>query len=63
MAWTAMEGTHVALPENQVDIHMGEATPPPEPGAERVTVRIIPRQVYLPPAYDPDADAVGNGAE
>ncbi|HXA33640.1 MAG TPA: PPOX class F420-dependent oxidoreductase [Acidimicrobiales bacterium] len=47
------------------DIHMGGATPPPEPGAERVTVRIIPRQVYLPPAYDAgsDADVVGTIAE
>jgi hypothetical protein len=34
-------------------------------GAERVTVRIVPRQVYLSPAYDPgsDADAVGTIAE
>jgi PPOX class probable F420-dependent enzyme len=31
------------------DIYMGGATPPPEPGAKRVIVRIVPRQVYLPP--------------
>jgi PPOX class probable F420-dependent enzyme len=40
------------------DMHMGGATPPPEPGAERVIVRIIPRQVYLPPAYEAVSDEV-----
>ncbi|WP_370963624.1 PPOX class F420-dependent oxidoreductase [Amycolatopsis sp. cg9] len=31
--------------------HMGGATPPPEPGARRVAVRIIPEKVYVwPPA-------------
>ncbi len=35
------------------DLHMGGATPPPEPGAERVIVRIIPRKVYIPPSYPP----------
>jgi hypothetical protein len=30
------------------DIHMGGATPPPEPGAERVIVRIVPERVYVP---------------
>jgi PPOX class probable F420-dependent enzyme len=35
------------------DIHMGGATPPPEPGAERVIVRIHARRVYLPPWLDP----------
>jgi PPOX class probable F420-dependent enzyme len=39
------------------DIYMGGATPPPEPGARRVTMRITPSQVYLPPAYNPDDDA------
>jgi PPOX class probable F420-dependent enzyme len=39
------------------DIHMGGATPPPEPGVERVIVRIVPVQVYLPPAYEPGSDA------
>jgi Pyridoxamine 5'-phosphate oxidase len=33
------------------DIHMGGATPPPEPGAERMIVRIRPQKVYVPPAY------------
>jgi hypothetical protein len=41
------------------DVHMGGATPPPEPGAERVIVRIVPRQVYVPPGYDPGSDAAG----
>ena len=31
------------------DIHMGGATPPPEPGAERLIVRIRPQKVYQPP--------------
>jgi PPOX class probable F420-dependent enzyme len=38
------------------DIHMGGATPPPEPGAERVIVRIRPERVYIPPAYTPGPD-------
>jgi PPOX class probable F420-dependent enzyme len=41
------------------DFHMGGATPPPEPGAERVIVRIVPRQVYVPPAYAPSSEAAG----
>jgi PPOX class probable F420-dependent enzyme len=35
------------------DIHMGGATPPPEPGAERLIVRIKPQRMYLPPTYNP----------
>jgi PPOX class probable F420-dependent enzyme len=35
--------------QEMYDLHMGGATPPPEPGAERIIVRIVPRQVYLPP--------------
>jgi PPOX class probable F420-dependent enzyme len=35
------------------DIHMGGATPPPEPGAERVVVRLKPERIYVPPAYTP----------
>jgi PPOX class probable F420-dependent enzyme len=35
--------------QEMYDIHMGGATPPPEPGAERVIVRIHPQRVYLPP--------------
>jgi PPOX class probable F420-dependent enzyme len=30
------------------DMHMGGATPPPEPGAQRVIVRIAPRRTYVP---------------
>ena len=33
------------------DLHMGGATPPPEPGAERLTVRLRPHHTYAPPAY------------
>jgi PPOX class probable F420-dependent enzyme len=38
------------------DIHMGGATPPPEPGAERVIVRLRPGWVYVPPPYEPGED-------
>lgn len=31
------------------DIHMGGATPPPEPGAQRLIVRIRPQKVYVSP--------------
>jgi PPOX class probable F420-dependent enzyme len=30
------------------DLRMGGATPPPEPGAERVIVRLTPYRVYTP---------------
>jgi hypothetical protein len=33
------------------DLYMGGATPPPEPGAERLTVRLHPRHTYAPPSY------------
>jgi PPOX class probable F420-dependent enzyme len=33
------------------NIHMGGATPPPEPGAERLIVRMRPDKVYVPPLY------------
>jgi PPOX class probable F420-dependent enzyme len=34
------------------DLYMGGATPPPEPGARRLIVRLRPDHVYAPPAYD-----------
>jgi PPOX class probable F420-dependent enzyme len=34
-------------------IYMGGATPPPEPGAHRLVVRIIPERVYVPSLYQP----------
>jgi PPOX class probable F420-dependent enzyme len=34
--------------QEMYDIHMGGATPPPEPGAERVIVCIHARTVYVP---------------
>jgi hypothetical protein len=37
------------------DLHMGGATPPPEPGAQRVIVRIRPQKVYVPPLYQATA--------
>jgi PPOX class probable F420-dependent enzyme len=34
--------------QEMYDVHMEGGTPPPEPGADRMIVRIVPRQVYLP---------------
>jgi PPOX class probable F420-dependent enzyme len=34
--------------QEMYDLHIGGATPPPEPGAQRVIVRIIPQRVYVP---------------
>ncbi|MCL2396327.1 MAG: hypothetical protein FWC87_16790 [Acidimicrobiaceae bacterium] len=34
--------------------YLGGGTPPAEPGAERVTVRIRPERVCVPPDYRPD---------
>jgi PPOX class probable F420-dependent enzyme len=33
------------------DLHMGGATPPPEPGAQRLVVRLKPTRIYAPPNY------------
>lgn len=33
------------------DLYMVGATPPPEPGAERLIVRLRPRRSYAPPLY------------
>jgi PPOX class probable F420-dependent enzyme len=44
--------------QQMYDVHMPGATPPPEPGAERVVARLVPKRVYLPPAYDAGSDAV-----
>jgi PPOX class probable F420-dependent enzyme len=38
-----------SLPRVIYEIHMGGATPPPEPGAERVIVRLRPQKVYQSP--------------
>jgi len=37
-----------AFHQELYDIHMGGATPPPEPGAQRVIVRIVPQRIYVP---------------
>jgi PPOX class probable F420-dependent enzyme len=37
-----------AFHQEMYDIHMGGATPPPEPGVQRVIVRIVPRHIYIP---------------
>jgi PPOX class probable F420-dependent enzyme len=38
------------------DLYMGGATPPPEPGAERLIVRLRPQHTYAPPSYVPDPE-------
>lgn len=40
-----------AFHQKMYDIHMGGATPPPEPGAERVIVRLNAQRFYEPPTY------------
>jgi PPOX class probable F420-dependent enzyme len=37
-----------AFHQEMYDIFMGGATPPPEPGAQRVIVRLTPTRVYVP---------------
>ena len=37
-----------AFHQEMYDIHMGGATPPPEPGAQRVIVRIVAHRIYIP---------------
>lgn len=39
---------HGTFHQEMYDLHMGGATPPPEPGAQRVTARIVPRRIYVP---------------
>ena len=39
---------HGAFHEEMYALHMGGATPPPEPGAQRVIARIAPRHIYVP---------------
>lgn len=34
--------------QEMYNLHMGGATPPSEPGAQRVTVQLIPQHVYIP---------------
>jgi PPOX class probable F420-dependent enzyme len=36
------------------DLYMGGATPPPEPGAARLIVRLRPQRTYAPPSYSGD---------
>jgi PPOX class probable F420-dependent enzyme len=37
-----------AFHQEMYEIHMGGATPPPEPGAQRVIARIVPHHIYAP---------------
>lgn len=34
--------------QEMYSLHMGGATPPAEPGVERVIARIVPRRMYIP---------------
>jgi PPOX class probable F420-dependent enzyme len=36
------------------DLHMDGATPPPEPGAQRLIVRVRPQRAYAPFPYSPE---------
>ena len=40
-----------AFHEIMYGLHMGGATPPPEPGAERLIVRLRPKRIYVPPSW------------
>ena len=40
-----------AFHQEMYGLHMGGATPPPEPGADRLIVRLRPRRTYAPPPY------------
>jgi PPOX class probable F420-dependent enzyme len=39
---------HGAFHQEMYDLHMGGATPPPEPEAQRVIARIAPHRIYVP---------------
>jgi PPOX class probable F420-dependent enzyme len=39
--------------QTMYDLFMGGAPTPPEPGAERVIVRLTPTRVYIQPEYQP----------
>jgi PPOX class probable F420-dependent enzyme len=48
-----------AFHQEMYDLHMGGATPPPEPGAQRVIVRSRPQHIYLPTFPGPSRPADG----
>jgi PPOX class probable F420-dependent enzyme len=43
-----------AFHQEVYDLHMGGATPPPEPGAHRLIVRVQPQRAYAPFPYSPE---------
>ena len=45
---------HGSFHQVMYDLHMGGATPPPEPGAHRLIVRIRPQHTYAPFPYAPE---------
>jgi PPOX class probable F420-dependent enzyme len=46
-----------AFHQEMYNIHMGGATPPPEPGVQRVIVRIVPQRIYTPTFPGPSQPA------
>jgi PPOX class probable F420-dependent enzyme len=40
--------------QEMYDLHMGGQTPPPEPGARRLIVRIRPERAYAAPPFAPE---------
>jgi PPOX class probable F420-dependent enzyme len=51
-----------AFHQEMYGIHLGGAIPPPEPGAQRVIVRIVPQRIYIPTFPGP-ANAAGSADE
>jgi PPOX class probable F420-dependent enzyme len=51
-----------AFHQEMYDIHMDGATPPPEPGAQRVIVRIVPQRIYVP-TFRGSSNAAGTADE
>jgi PPOX class probable F420-dependent enzyme len=51
-----------AFHQEMYDIHMDGATPPPEPGAQRVIVRIVPQRIYVP-TFPGSSNAAGTADE
>lgn len=39
---------HGSFHQEMYNLHMGGATPPAEPGVQRVIARIVPRRIYVP---------------
>jgi PPOX class probable F420-dependent enzyme len=51
-----------AFHQEMYAVHMDGAAPPPEPGAQRVIVRIVPQRIYVP-TFPVPPDAAENPGE